>query len=92
MKRFPIDLLSLNNYRNKFLVLYQKIIESLNSTGKLVTYNKTNGPTRFFQYRARSTKPLFDEVDDVLSQIYGFSQEELAFIKNYDLRFRTDDR
>jgi len=90
--RFPIDLTVLSSYRNEFLQLYEEIIEDLERNGELVTYNKANGPTRYFLYRARLTKPLFDRVDNILAKIYGFSDEELEFVKTYDLRFRTDER
>lgn len=90
--RFPIDLSVLSSYRNEFLQLYEEITEDLNRNGELVTYNKTNGPTRYFLYRARFTKPLFDKVDNILAKIYGFTDEELEFVKTYDLQFRTDER
>ncbi len=90
-RRFPINLIELANYQNLLKPLYDEVIEDLKKYGELVTYNKANGPTRYFQYRARFSKPLFDKVDDILGEIYGFSDEELQFIKNYDIRFRTDD-
>jgi type I restriction-modification system DNA methylase subunit len=91
-ERFPIDLPKLNNYKQTILELYDKVVTDLEKNGEMVTYNKANGPTRYFQYRARFTKPLFDNVDDLLGEIYGFTDEELNFVKTYDLRFRTDDR
>ncbi|MBW6485112.1 MAG: Eco57I restriction-modification methylase domain-containing protein [Syntrophobacterales bacterium] len=39
-------------------------------------------------------KPLLDEIDKVLAQHYGFTDEELDFIINYDINYRmgnTDD-
>jgi hypothetical protein len=91
-ERFPIDLTKLNNYKQTIIELYDKVVTDLEKNGEMVTYNKANGPTRYFQYRARFTKPLFDNVDDLLGEIYGFTDEELNFVKTYDLRFRTDDR
>ena len=33
-----------------------------------------------------------DEIDDYIAPLYGLSQEELEFIKNYEIEFRlTDD-
>ncbi|BBB49220.1 Eco57I restriction-modification methylase domain-containing protein [Pelolinea submarina] len=91
-KRFPIDLTKLINYKQTIIELYDKVVTDLEKNGEMVTYNKANGPTRYFQYRARFTKPLFDNGDDLLGEIYGFTDEELNFVKTYDLRFRTDDR
>lgn len=33
-------------------------------------------------------KALFDEVDTVLARHYGFTDEELDFILNYDIKYR----
>lgn len=90
--RFPIDLSELSQYKAEFQKLYKAITADLQKNADLVSYNKASGVTRYYQYRARLTKPLFDKVDDILARIYGFSEEELDYIKNYDVRFRTDDR
>ena len=34
------------------------------------------------------SKHIIDEIDDVLAQHYGFSDEELDFIINYDIKYR----
>lgn len=34
------------------------------------------------------SKPIMDEIDRVLAQHYGFSDEELDFIINYDIKYR----
>jgi hypothetical protein len=90
--RFPINLEALNPFKDEIISLYQEIEKDLIRNGEMVTYNKASGPTRYFQYRARLSKPLFDKVDDILAEIFDFTNEELLFIKNYDLRFRTDER
>lgn len=33
-------------------------------------------------------KPTIDEIDEVLAQYYGFTDEELDFIINYDIKYR----
>jgi hypothetical protein len=33
-------------------------------------------------------KPIIDEIDCVLAQHYGFTDEELDFIINYDIKYR----
>ena len=30
-------------------------------------------------------------MDDVICPLYGLTEEECEFIKNYELRFRTDE-
>jgi len=39
-------------------------------------------------YRQGASKPIIDEIDRVLAQHYGFSDEELDFIINYDIKYR----
>ena len=33
-------------------------------------------------------KTTIDEIDDVLAKHYGFTEEELDFIINYDIKYR----
>ncbi len=37
---------------------------------------------------AKHSKPILDEVDALLAQIYSLTEEELDFIQNYDIKFR----
>ena len=34
------------------------------------------------------SKPIIDKIDRVLAQHYGFTDEELDFIINYDIKYR----
>ena len=34
------------------------------------------------------SKPIIDEIDRVLAKHYGFTDEELDFIINYDIKYR----
>ena len=36
----------------------------------------------------RNAKPIIDDIDKVLAEHYGFSQSELDFIINYDIKYR----
>jgi hypothetical protein len=36
----------------------------------------------------KKSKPIIDEIDRVLAQHYGFSDEELDYIINYDIKYR----
>ena len=35
-----------------------------------------------------TSKPILDEIDRVLANQYGFTEEELDFIINYDIKYR----
>ena len=36
----------------------------------------------------KMSKPIIDEIDQVLAGHYGFTEEELDFIINYDIKYR----
>lgn len=39
-------------------------------------------------FRVNKSKPIIDEIDTVLAAHYGFTEEELDFIINYDIKYR----
>ncbi len=42
-------------------------------------------------YSVTKQKELFDEIDEFLAKHYGFTEEELDFIINYDIKYRMGD-
>jgi hypothetical protein len=46
------------------------------------------GKTGSYTVYARKSKPIIDEIDRLLAQHYGFTEEELDFIINYDIKYR----
>lgn len=42
-------------------------------------------------YQKKRSKPIIDEIDKVLAKHYGFTDEELDFIINYDIKYRMGD-
>ena len=40
----------------------------------------------------RKSKPIIDEIDALLAEYYGFTEEELDYIINYDIKYRMGDR
>lgn len=41
-----------------------------------------------YEYYHKLSKPIIDEIDEVLAKHYGFTDEELDFIINYDIKYR----
>jgi hypothetical protein len=37
---------------------------------------------------SKPCKPILDEIDGVLAEHYGFTEEELDYIVNYDIKYR----
>ena len=53
--------------------------------------SKTTGINQTVTYQKQLSKSLMDRIDQVLAQHYGFTEEELDFIINYDIKYRMGD-
>jgi hypothetical protein len=40
------------------------------------------------EFFPKKSKSIFDEIDNLLSKYYGFTDEELDIIINYDIKYR----
>ena len=61
--------------------------QELNS-GWVVRNQVQTGQIRLQFFRPRLSKSIIDEIDRVLAKHYGFTDEELDFIINYDIKYR----
>ena len=52
---------------------------------------KQTGLVRYREFYPVKSKPIIDEIDKVLAAHYGFTEEELDFIINYDIKYRMGD-
>ncbi len=58
-----------------------------NSEIKIRVFKKT-GIAELQEFEVKKSKPIIDEIDKVLADHYGFTEEELDFIINYDIKYR----
>ncbi|NCO76068.1 MAG: SAM-dependent methyltransferase [Cyanobacteria bacterium] len=85
---FPVDFrFNQDNYK-KLLDLANLLFEDIEKNKKQVFYNKKSGGVTYDQYWIQHSKSIIDEIDKVLAEHYGFSEEELDFIINYDIKYR----
>ena len=49
---------------------------------------QTTGRVVYDEFYPRHSKPIIDEIDRVIAKHYGFTNEELDFIINYDIKYR----
>ena len=49
---------------------------------------KTTGNVIYDEFYPKHSKSIIDEIDRVLAKHYGFTEEELDFIINYDIKYR----
>ena len=70
-------------------VLADRLTKDLrgNSTRKTAQY-QASGKAVYQEFYPGMSKPIIDEIDRVLAQHYSFTDEELDFIINYDVKYR----
>ena len=87
---FPVPIERLLDKKEKIERLYMEYLNDLykNSKIKNVNYAHTK---EYREYYARKSKHIIDKIDLEIKNTYGFTDEEVNFIINYDLKFRTDD-
>ncbi|MFQ9854699.1 MAG: Eco57I restriction-modification methylase domain-containing protein [Bacteroides caccae] len=73
----------------KLANLLEKDLE--NNKVKQIINSKTRGIVSTSYYQKKQSKPIIDEIDKVLANHYGFTDEELDFIINYDIKYRMGD-
>jgi len=82
---FPLDLNSISKpHLKKLSTLGSKYISELYAGASWMT--KSGWKIETFPFA--STKPLIDQIDTLLALHYGFTEEELDFIINYDIKYR----
>jgi hypothetical protein len=58
------------------------------NSSMLIRIQKEIGETKTQSFKLSKSKPIIDEIDKVLAKHYGFTEEELDFIINYDIKYR----
>ena len=87
---FPIGLQTMSDDAKRMLNrLSTQLMENFiqNKERKQATYMKT-GKVVYDEFKQSPSKPIVDEIDYVLAPHYGFTDEELDFILNFDIKFR----
>ncbi|MBA3946275.1 MAG: SAM-dependent methyltransferase [Herpetosiphonaceae bacterium] len=81
----PTDLLS-----DRRLVDFNKcLMTSLNANAANKTIRTVDGESiEYAEFSVGKSKSTIDDIDRVLAEHYGFTNEELDFIINYDIKYR----
>ena len=66
---------------------YQKDIEA-NANVRLSSGESRYRVSQFKEYKIVKSKSIIDRIDDYICPLYGLTQEECDFVKNYELEFR----
>ena len=75
---------------NHLSILVQELMEDFQRHSKIIKMNYKNlGTTLSIQcIYPKMSKIIIDKIDCVLAQHYGFTDKELEFIINYDIKYR----
>ena len=76
----------------KLIVVSDKMEKFLRKNALFYEINSsTRGRNVTVTYQKNKSKPIMDEIDKILAVHYGFTEEELDFIINYDIKYRMGD-
>jgi len=83
--KFPLSVLN----DKQLIVLSKKLQKSLEENSWFQIRNqKQTGEVKIQSFTSSLSKHILDEIDTVLAKHYGFTNEELDFIINYDIKYR----
>jgi hypothetical protein len=78
-----------NNIAKKLKVLTTKLMKDLeNNSNRKLAFYKATGQVEYDEYFPKKSKTIIDEIDSVLAEHYEFTDTELDFILNYDIKYR----
>ena len=70
----------------------EEYITDLKANSVMLTREQKNkGTTQTQSFKISMSKSIIDKIDKVLAKHYGFTEEELDFIINYDIKYRMGD-
>ena len=89
VESFPLGNLGDSKNGDELIKLAKSLMRDMksNSTRLKAEYVAT-GKVEYDQFYPRKSKEIMDEIDRVLARHYGFTDEELDFIINYDIKYR----
>ena len=83
---FPITKSILHDF--KLVDIGQKYLDDLCHNSIIEVRQQSNGQIENQAFKVQKSKHIIDEIDRVLVKHYGFTDEELDFIINYDIKYR----
>jgi hypothetical protein len=81
--------------RNALIGIVNSLMEDYGKNSSMRTVNyKNRGKVSVQYFNFRPSKPIIDQIDRLFGKYYGFTDEELDFIINYDIKYRmgADER
>ena len=86
---FPIpEALITDESRKTLKKLASRYEKRISETANRIIVDGNSGRVEQDEYHVNQAKSIIDEIDEVLAVHYGFTDEELDFIINYDIKYR----
>ena len=87
---FPIGLDEMDDFLLKELnLLAMELDKDIRVHANIrIRHYQREGDIKCYTIELRKSKPIIDKIDRVLAKHYGFTEEELDFIINYDIKYR----
>ena len=76
---------------NEIIRISNRLEYDIKQNSYISTRNTKYDDIELESFRIKLSKPIIDEIDKVLAKHYGFTEEELDFIINYDIKYRMGD-
>jgi hypothetical protein len=74
--------------RSRLISFSRDLMKAFQDSSSIKSISTQKGAIKYQEFSPKSAKPIIDEIDRVLAQHYGFTEEELDFIINYDIKYR----
>lgn len=88
VERFPAGRPE-GSIRDVLASVASQLMEDMRANATRLRANyRTSGNVEYDQFYPRRSKSIMDRIDQALSPHYGFTDEELDFIINYDIKYR----
>ncbi|NJD37165.1 MAG: hypothetical protein FIA89_02405 [Geobacter sp.] len=90
LQEFPVDFIKMDqNLMDKLKLLGAQLMEDYQTNSQLKDKKSSQtGNIVYQEFYPRFSKSIIDQIDTVLAKHYGFTDEELDFIINYDIKYR----
>jgi len=90
VNKFPIGIAEMTNLHVSNLAMIAKELDQdlRKNAHAEVRHYKDQGDIDCYTVEMRESKPIIDKIDRALAKHYGFTEEELDFIINYDIKYR----
>jgi len=90
IKTFPIGLDQMSErIKEQSKIFVKKLMNNLKLHSKrTIAYRATTGKVVYDEFDQKHSKPNVDDIDQILAKHYGFTDEELDFIINFDIKYR----